>query len=158
MKPWIKPLLFAVCALPLLAVAADDDVSKPAPNPDPWESFNRKVFAFNDFADRWFLKPVAKGYDRVTPQFLESGIHNMFANLGEVSDVLNGLLQAKFKNSDNSWMVDAKGIDKTVFDLSVRNPNKADGAELRDPKDIIAEMVTLDAESAAILKNIEAML
>jgi len=101
-KPWIKPLLFAVCALPLLAVAADDDASKPAPNPDPWESFNRKVFAFNDFADRWFLKPVAKGYDRVTPQFLESGIHNMFANLGEVSDVLNGLLQAKFKNSAES--------------------------------------------------------
>lgn len=66
--------------------------------------------------------------------------------------------QARFKDSDNSWTVDAKSIDKTTFDLSVKNPNKADETELRDPKDIIAEMVALDAESAAILKNIEAML
>jgi type I restriction enzyme M protein len=40
----------------------------------------------------------------------------------------------------------------------VKNPNKADEIELRDPKDIIAEMAALDVESAAILKNIEAML
>jgi type I restriction enzyme M protein len=40
----------------------------------------------------------------------------------------------------------------------LKNPNKADETESRDPKDIIAEMVALDAESAAILKNIEAML
>jgi type I restriction enzyme M protein len=67
-------------------------------------------------------------------------------------------LQAKFKDSDNSWTVDAKSIDKTTYDLSVKNPNKADETDLRDPKDIIAEMTALDAESAAILKNIEAML
>src|SRR3954452_21795100 len=35
-------------------------------------------------------------------------------------------LQAKFKESDNSWVVEAKTIDKTPFDLSVKNPNKAD--------------------------------
>jgi type I restriction enzyme M protein len=40
----------------------------------------------------------------------------------------------------------------------VKNPNKADEPELRDPKDIIAEMVALDVEAGAILKNIEAML
>src|SRR3954466_7280063 len=67
-------------------------------------------------------------------------------------------LQAKFKDSENSWTVDAKSIDKTTYDLSVKNPNKAEETELRDPKDIIAEMVALDAESAAILKNIEAVL
>jgi type I restriction enzyme M protein len=67
-------------------------------------------------------------------------------------------LQAKYKDSENSWTIDAKSIDKTTYDLSVKNPNKADATELRDPKDIIAEMAALDAESAAILKNIEAML
>jgi len=67
-------------------------------------------------------------------------------------------LQAKFKDSENSWTVDANGIDKTTYDLSVKNPNKAEETVLRDPKDIIAEMATLDAESAAILKSIEAML
>ena len=64
-------------------------------------------------------------------------------------------LQAKFKDSENSWTVDAKSIDKTTYDLSVKNPNKADETELRDPKDIIAEMAALDAESAEILENIE---
>ena len=61
-------------------------------------------------------------------------------------------LQAKFKDSENSWTVDAKSIDKTTYDLSVKNPNKADETELRDPKDIIAEMAALDAESAEILQ------
>jgi type I restriction enzyme M protein len=67
-------------------------------------------------------------------------------------------LQAKFKDSENSWTVDAKSIDKRTYDLSVKNPNKANETDLREPKDIIAEMAALDAESAAILKNIEAML
>src|SRR6476620_1203938 len=67
-------------------------------------------------------------------------------------------LQTKFKDSENSWTVDAKSIDKTTYDLSVKNPNKADEAELRDPKDIIAEMAALDAESAEILAGIGRML
>ena len=67
-------------------------------------------------------------------------------------------MQVKFKDSDNSWTVDAKSIDKATFDLSVRNPNKADETELRDPKDIIAEMAALDTESAEILAGIGRML
>jgi type I restriction enzyme M protein len=67
-------------------------------------------------------------------------------------------LQAKAKDSDNSWTVDVKGIDKTTWDLSVKNPNKAEEAALRDPKDIIAEMAALDAESAKILAGIGRML
>jgi type I restriction enzyme M protein len=67
-------------------------------------------------------------------------------------------LQAMFKDSENSWTIDAKSIDKTTHDLSMKNPNKADGAELRDPKDIIAEMTALDAESAEILAGIGRML
>jgi type I restriction enzyme M protein len=67
-------------------------------------------------------------------------------------------LQAKFKYSEDSWTVDAKSIDKTTYDLSVKNPNKTDETELRDPKDIIAEMVALDAESAEILTAIGRMM
>jgi type I restriction enzyme M protein len=67
-------------------------------------------------------------------------------------------LQARLGDSDNSWTLDAKSIDTTTYDLSVKNPTKADQTALRDPKDIIAEMAALDAESATILKSIEAML
>ena len=55
-------------------------------------------------------------------------------------------------------MVDMKHIDKTTYDLSVKNPNRAEEAELRDPKDIISEMAALDAESAEILAGIGRML
>jgi type I restriction enzyme M protein len=67
-------------------------------------------------------------------------------------------LQAKFKDSGNSWTIEAKNIDKMTYDLSVKNPNKVEETELRDPKDIIAEMAVLDAESAEILASIGRML
>jgi len=67
-------------------------------------------------------------------------------------------LQANFKDSENSWTIDAKTIDKATYDISVKNPNRADEDELRDPKDIIAEMAALDAESAEILAGIERIL
>ena len=67
-------------------------------------------------------------------------------------------LQVKFENSENSWTVVAKNIGKTTYDLSVKNPNKADETKLRDPKEIIAEMAALDAQSAEILAGIGRML
>ena len=67
-------------------------------------------------------------------------------------------LQAKFTDSDKSWSVKAATIDQTSFDLSVKNPNAPEEAPLREPEDIIAEIVTLDAKSAEILENIRGML
>lgn len=62
---------------------------------DPWEDFNRKVFAFNDSADRYVLKPVTQAYRFVAPDFVERGISNVFSNVLEVPSALNGLLQGK---------------------------------------------------------------
>jgi type I restriction enzyme M protein len=67
-------------------------------------------------------------------------------------------LQAKFRNSENSWTVDFKNIDKTSYDLSVKNPNKPEEVALRDPQEIISEMMALDAESAEILAGIRGLL
>jgi type I restriction enzyme M protein len=67
-------------------------------------------------------------------------------------------LQARFADSDKSWTVDVSGIDRASFDLSVKNPNKAEEEALRDPQDIIAEITTLDLESAGILESIRGML
>lgn len=63
-------------------------------------------------------------------------------------------LQASFADSAKSWSVDVAGLDAETCDLSVKNPNKAEEAPLRDPKDIIDEMLALDAESADILRGI----
>ncbi|MEA2119598.1 N-6 DNA methylase [Halovibrio sp. HP20-50] len=66
--------------------------------------------------------------------------------------------QASFANSDQSWTLSIDDIDATTFDLSVKNPNKADEAPLRDPEVIINEIETLDKESEEILEGIRGML
>jgi type I restriction enzyme M protein len=67
-------------------------------------------------------------------------------------------LQARFADSEKSWAVDVARIDGTSFDLSVKNPNKAEEEALRDPPDILAEIAALDLESAGILESIRGML
>lgn len=64
--------------------------------PDPWENWNRKVYAFNDVADRYALKPLAKGYRYITPDPVETGVANVFSNLFEIRTIANDLLQLKF--------------------------------------------------------------
>jgi type I restriction enzyme M protein len=67
-------------------------------------------------------------------------------------------LQTKFADSDKSWSVDAKTINQHSFDLSVKNPKAPDEAPLREPEDIIAEIIALDAESAEILNTIRGLI
>ncbi|MCF3195726.1 MULTISPECIES: MlaA family lipoprotein [Pseudomonas] len=76
-----------VAMMPLAANAATED--------DPWEGFNRVVFKFNDTLDTYALKPIAQGYQFITPQFLEDGIHNMYRNVGDVRNLANNVLQVK---------------------------------------------------------------
>lgn len=63
------------------------------------ESFNRPVFTFNDTLDTYALRPIAKGYNYVTPQILDDGISNVFDNVGEVNNLANNLLQGKLHNA-----------------------------------------------------------
>ncbi len=68
-------------------------------DPDPWRGFNEKVHNFNEFFDRNLLKPVAKGYKKVTPEIVDKGITNFFSNLREPVNFVNDLLQAKPKEA-----------------------------------------------------------
>lgn len=61
---------------------------------DPWQNFNRRIFAFNDGVDKYLLRPLAVGYTTVMPDPLERGVTNIFDNVLEVPSVINGLLQA----------------------------------------------------------------
>jgi phospholipid-binding lipoprotein MlaA len=64
---------------------------------DRWEGFNRGVYKFNDAVDRAALKPVAKGYRKITPHFLRVGIGNFLGNLEYPATVVNQFLQGKPK-------------------------------------------------------------
>jgi phospholipid-binding lipoprotein MlaA len=62
---------------------------------DPFEEYNRKVWAFNEFLDDSFAKPTAEIYTSFTPDFIEVGITNFFRNLNELDNTANQLLQGK---------------------------------------------------------------
>lgn len=69
-------------------------VSNPNPD-DPWERYNRGMYTFNDTVDRALLKPIAIGYETLTPQPMQTCIHNMFNNVVDVWSALNSFLQAQ---------------------------------------------------------------
>lgn len=77
----------------------DDDWDSYLSPEDPWENWNRKVFKFNDGLDRWALRPVAIGYQKVTPKPVRKSVSNVFNNLGEPKNLVNNLLQAKFRDA-----------------------------------------------------------
>jgi len=84
-------------------------------------------------------------------------------NLGKTNplndDDLNEFveLQATFAESERSWTVDIDDVERTSWDLSVKNPNAPEEAPLRDPQEILDEIEALDAESAEILASIREM-
>jgi phospholipid-binding lipoprotein MlaA len=62
---------------------------------DPFEPVNRAVFSFNEKADEYVLAPVARGYRAVVPDFLRTGVGNMFSNLEDLWIGVNNILQGK---------------------------------------------------------------
>jgi phospholipid-binding lipoprotein MlaA len=89
----MQKLLIALTAATLLAGCAT--VSGP-PNPrDPWESYNRAMFKFNDNFDSTIIKPVVDVYTTVLPGFTRTWISNFFSNVGDVWVGVNNLLQGK---------------------------------------------------------------
>lgn len=66
---------------------------------DPLEPMNRAVFKFNEKADQYVAKPVARTYETIVPQPVRTGIKNFFNNLDDVVVVVNDLLQLKFRNA-----------------------------------------------------------
>jgi phospholipid-binding lipoprotein MlaA len=71
---------------------------------DPWEPMNRRVFGFNEGVDRWFLEPVATGWDRAVPEVAQRSIGHFFDNLAMPVRMVNELLQAKpMKAYETLW-------------------------------------------------------
>jgi phospholipid-binding lipoprotein MlaA len=62
---------------------------------DPWEGFNRDAFAFNESLDRDVMRPIAQGYEKVTPSFVRTGVNNFFGNIADAWTGVNQLLQGK---------------------------------------------------------------
>ena len=71
-------------------------------NKDPLEGLNRTVYKFNDVVDKVALKPVAQGYQAITPSPVQTGVNNFFKNIRDVVTLVNELFQFKFKQAANT--------------------------------------------------------
>jgi phospholipid-binding lipoprotein MlaA len=66
---------------------------------DPFEGLNRRLYNFNYYFDRYVFLPVVNGYESLLPDYVEERISKFFTNLGEVGNLVNNLLQFKFRAS-----------------------------------------------------------
>lgn len=122
MTRWAGRAALLVSLTVLAGCASSGEMRERHPD-DPWEGFNRKVFAFNDVVDRYALKPVARGYRFITPDPVETGVGNFFSNLGEIRTTLNSLLQGEGGNagvSTGRFLINTTVGIGGLFDVATR--------------------------------------
>ncbi|HET7923763.1 MAG TPA: MlaA family lipoprotein, partial [Rhodanobacteraceae bacterium] len=76
-------------------------VAKPRTD-DPWEGFNRKMYAFNDAADKAVIRPVAAGYRKVTSPNVRRVVSNFYDNIKMPITIANNVLQGDPKRAAKS--------------------------------------------------------
>lgn len=96
------PIIIAVFLSLLLSACAGTQNRHTDPENDPWEGFNRKVYAFNDELDK-VVRPVALGYDKIMPDPLQRGVGNFFRNLDAPVTFINQILQGKAAQSADTF-------------------------------------------------------
>jgi phospholipid-binding lipoprotein MlaA len=113
------PLVLSL-SLAALPVAAQDVPVREADDYDRFERFNRKVYAFNQGVDRYAIKPIARGYERVTSPEVRTVVGNFFGNLRLPISALHALLQGKPRLAGRN--MGRFGINSTVGLLGLFDP------------------------------------
>src|SRR5438132_12679764 len=81
---------------------------------DPWQRFNKKTFAFNHSLDSHVIEPVARGYDKVVPNWAQRAVTNMAANVGSVRRIVSTGLQGRFNDMGQEF---GRFVINTIFGL-----------------------------------------
>ena len=92
----MKKTTASLCLIISLASAPALAERNPA---DPYEGYNRTVSKFNDKADKYVLSPVARGYRKVTPKPVRTGVSNFFNNLRDVVSFGSNVLRLDIKRA-----------------------------------------------------------
>ncbi|CAN5314817.1 hypothetical protein BH10PSE17_BH10PSE17_30760 [soil metagenome] len=108
------PLTAALLALVTLLSACATPGTTSAGG-DPFESVNRKVYAFNDAVDNAVIKPVAQGYKAVVPRPVRTCVGNFFGNMSDAWSTVNSCLQGKGGECAQNFM---RVATNTVFGIA----------------------------------------
>ncbi|MDO8768740.1 MAG: VacJ family lipoprotein [Burkholderiaceae bacterium] len=118
--------------------AAERDSEKIAQ--DPWESYNRRMHSFNNVVDKYFARPLAITYDKVTPDAVQSGVSRFFRNLREPGTAVNQALQGRPTHAAQS--MGRFAVNTTVGIGGVFDPATYWGMKKRDGEDFGQTMAT----------------
>lgn len=90
---------------------------------DPWEPYNRNMFKVNQDIDRVVLRPVAKGYLKVTPEPVQKGVGNFFGNLNMPVVAGNQVMQGKGRlaaETSGRFLMNITWGALGIFDLATK--------------------------------------
>lgn len=96
--PLFRPLtlLLVLSLLPAVALGQMGFV-RSADDFDPLEGINRRIFSFNQSVDQAVIRPVARGYEKITTPSIRTAVSNFFGNLRLPLSAAHALLQGKPK-------------------------------------------------------------
>ncbi|PIT45059.1 MlaA family lipoprotein [Snodgrassella alvi] len=102
---------------------------------DPYEGYNRVMFNINDHLDRYIMTPVARGYRKVTPSPVRTGVNNFFNNLRDVVSFGSNLLRLDIEKASTDFV--RVGIN-TTFGLGGLL-NIADAGQIQNNKNTLGD-------------------
>jgi phospholipid-binding lipoprotein MlaA len=105
--------LLLAATLSLAGCASLPQGEQPDPR-DHFERFNRSVYIFNTKLDHAVLRPVARGYVKITPLPVRTSVHNFVENLAYSRTIVNDFLQGKLQDGASDTL---RLIINTVFGL-----------------------------------------
>ncbi len=94
-----RPASLTGAASILAALSLSGCITAGANPEDPYEDFNRSMFAFNDGLDRAVIEPVAHGYRAITNEPVREGVGNFTLNLNEPLTFVNHVLQGQIPDA-----------------------------------------------------------
>ena len=94
---------------------------------DHIERFNRAIYKFNTALDHAVLRPVARGYVKVTPRQVRTGVTNFLSNLGYTKTIGNDIFQGQIRDFGSD--IARLGVNTTVGIGGVFDPASRFGLE-----------------------------
>lgn len=71
---------------------------------DPYKRYNRFMFGINDSLDRHVVTPVARGYRKITPSPVRTGVRNFFNNFRDVVSLSSNILRLDIEKAATDFL------------------------------------------------------